>query len=407
MAIYTTGLIAVGTGKTASGTGTAWNAQNSGIRPGQTILVNTNPPQQFQIVSINSATSMTVSPAPPANISATKYAILISDALSVDGLASQVSEAILYFKSNLDGKASSGDNNDITSLSGLKTPLSLNQGGIGSNSAEGGRRTLELGSAATADVQTSPEDVTDERVLRIGAFGLGVAAAPVAQDFTNRQFSGTYRVGSAGSSLPESGANYICQSWNYDSNNKVVMGYRLGGGISFYARGFVGGKWLSPICFYTTGNTTVDTNNFIKKASPIARLADSPGSMQSDFVVNGQQTLSGLVSVNEEAEGVSAEKVSKGVYRVMGAAGLATEGWTIEIPQDINGNRLCFVELSTDEDGVINVYVTKRKFDGESGIFKAGEPMDIPEGRWIDLRLNMPHDSIWNIRKREADDFDN
>jgi hypothetical protein len=62
--------------------------------------------------------------------------------------------------------------------------------------------------------------------------------------------------------------------------------------------------------------------------------------------------------------------------------------------QDINGNRLCFVETSTGKDGTIYVKVSKRRFDVDTASIVAGEPMDIPDGRWIDLRLKMPALSV-------------
>ncbi|MGS3274849.1 phage tail protein, partial [Serratia marcescens] len=100
--------------------------------------------------------------------------------------------------------------------------------------------------------------------------------------------------------------------------------------------------------------------------------------------------LSGYAAVNCEAAGVSAERVSVGVYKVTGALGFAQEGWNIEVPQDVNGNRLCFVSTSTGKDGTIYVKVSKRRFDIDTAAIVAGEPMDIPAGRWIDLRLKMP-----------------
>lgn len=154
---------------------------------------------------------------------------------------------------------------------------------------------------------------------------------------------------------------------------------------------------------WSTANTTIDTNNFIKRASPIARLTNDVSQMQPDFAVDEQHIVAGLVSVNAEAEGVSAEKTAVGVYQVKGAVGLADEGWTLEVPQDINGNRLCFVELDTDKEGVITVSVFKRRFDVDSAMIVAGEPMDIPAGRWIDLRLQMSEDSAWNTRMREME----
>ncbi|MCC4107078.1 phage tail fiber protein [Serratia ureilytica] len=139
---------------------------------------------------------------------------------------------------------------------------------------------------------------------------------------------------------------------------------------------------------WTSSNTTVDANGFIKKASPIARLCGEPEKMADDYL-DGFMS-SGHVAVNDEAVGVSAERVSVGVYKVTGALGFAEEGWTIEVPQDVNGNRLCFVETATDNDGVITVKISKRRFDIDTATIVAGEAMDIPEGRWIDLRLEMP-----------------
>ncbi len=111
--------------------------------------------------------------------------------------------------------------------------------------------------------------------------------------------------------------------------------------------------------------------------------------MQADYQDEGF-SLVGCVAVNSEADGVSAERISTGVYQLNGSQGFAKEGWTIEVPQDVNGNRLCFVETDTDSDGVITVKVSKRRFDIDSAMVVPGEPMDIPDGRWIDLRLEMP-----------------
>jgi hypothetical protein len=149
--------------------------------------------------------------------------------------------------------------------------------------------------------------------------------------------------------------------------------------------GAVGKGWCE---LWHTGNTTVDANGFIKKASPIARLSGAPEKMADDYLAGF--TLAGSVAVNSEAEGVTAERVSVGVYKVIGSLGFAEEGWNIEVPQDVNGNRLCFVETSTNRDGTIYVKVSKRRFDIDTAAIVAGDPMDIPDGRWIDLRLEMP-----------------
>lgn len=57
--------------------------------------------------------------------------------------------------------------------------------------------------------------------------------------------------------------------------------------------------------------------------------------------------------MNPEDKGVRAQKAGTGVYDVRGAQALAVEGWTIEGPQDSNGNRPYFIEADTAEEGVI------------------------------------------------------
>ncbi|MEC5321076.1 hypothetical protein VSX61_19410 [Brenneria populi subsp. brevivirga] len=135
-------------------------------------------------------------------------------------------------------------------------------------------------------------------------------------------------------------------------------------------------------------NTTTDANGFLKSASPILRLANSPDGMPENWL--NEFELAGCGAVNNEATGVDAERKDTGIYLIAGSLGLAAEGWTIELPQDANGNRLCFVETETAENGDITVRVSRRKFDIETGNVVAGAAMDIPAGRWIDLRLSMP-----------------
>ncbi|MDY0890311.1 tail fiber domain-containing protein [Kosakonia sp. CFBP8986] len=174
--IYTTGSIAV-SGNTLTGTGTNFTAAGSLIRNGCTVLALTSPAQAFQITSVDSATSLTVTPAAsPAIPAGTKFAILLSDSLSVDGLAQDIAETFSMYQRYMGGFAdvmnSSGDvtitingqpvtvpgqkslakkgaNSDITSLNGLTTAITLAQGGTGAKTAAGARTSLGLGSMAT------------------------------------------------------------------------------------------------------------------------------------------------------------------------------------------------------------------------------------------------------------------
>ena len=153
-----------------------------------------------------------------------------------------------------------------------------------------------------------------------------------------------------------------------------------------------GGGYVDSWCTsLDNSNTTIDANGFIKAASPIVKVfAD------------------GSSELNSESEGVVTKRVEMGVHAVLGTKGLNQDGWTIEIPQDVNGNRLCFVETSYDEENeVLTLRTFTRKFDISTAMVIAGEPMEIPSGRWIDLRVEMPADSIYNLRFPESQDEQN
>ncbi|EPI0035094.1 tail fiber domain-containing protein [Escherichia coli] len=161
--LYNTGTIAIN-GNTATGTGTNWTAPASQVRAGQTIIVMSNPVQLFQISSVNSATSMTVTPAVSPALSGQKYGILVSDNISVDGLALAMSQLIKEYDENIgawETFATTSANQNITvtingtSLSipalgkllqkGSNGALPVNQGGTGATTAADARTNLGLG----------------------------------------------------------------------------------------------------------------------------------------------------------------------------------------------------------------------------------------------------------------------
>lgn len=167
--IYSTGTISIN-GNTATGSGTNWTAPASQVRAGQTIIVMSNPVQMFQISSVNSATSMTVTPAASPALSGQNYGILVSDNISVDGLALAMSQLIKEYDENIgawETFATTSANQNITvtingtSLSipalgkllqkGSNGALPVNQGGTGATNAADARTNLGLGDSVTAN----------------------------------------------------------------------------------------------------------------------------------------------------------------------------------------------------------------------------------------------------------------
>lgn len=135
----------------------------------------------------------------------------------------------------------------------------------------------------------------------------------------------------------------------------------------------------------TTANSTVDSNGFLKKASPILRLFANDNIEEADGFKK-----SGCALVNDFAYGVTATRIGVGHYEIHGSLGFAKEGWYITLPEDANGNKKFFAEYSVDENNVITVKTYTKKFDFENCQIVAGKPIDITDGRWVDVRLEMP-----------------
>lgn len=193
-------------------------------------------------------------------------------------------------------------------------------------------------------------------------------------------------------------------------------------------------EWVE---LYTTGNTTKDANGNLKAASPIIRV------------------FSDHVDPNEEAKGVTLKKLHTGIYQLHGVLGLHSDAsWGginggITIPCGINQLPLVYALydvlekgkphpfdgriVEPDEDGDIVLYTSYRQHDlpqniqyerfklypeflrdateGEESIpgfdgkveLTPGEPCDIPRGHWVDVRVNMPSNSIYNQKQAEAE----
>lgn len=249
--LYNTGTIAIN-GNTATGTGTNWTASANQIRAGQTILVLSSPVQVFQISSVDSATSLTVTPAASPALSGQKYAIMVSDIISVDGLAQAMSQLIKEYDENIgawETFATTNSNQNITvtingtSLSipaigkllqkGSNGALPVNQGGTGATKVEDVRTNLGLGDSATRNVGMAAGTVAagnDSRFDKIASLGssatkdVGTAAGNVMQ------------VGAFG--LGSSSAQVISDVWDKSLGSRfIMMSPSTSGGPKFYSMG--------------------------------------------------------------------------------------------------------------------------------------------------------------------------
>ena len=217
-------------------------------------------------------------------------------------------------------------------------------------------------------------------VMEVGAFGLGKTLATL-----------TANIDLNASSLPSgfySGMNWANGPF---PNNVDAWGYLIqqnlasvgAGGYEFqmladtagvlWVRPKVGGNTRSWKRVLTTGDTTTDSNGFIKAASPVIKIF-------ADKIESNEEALEQVPQF---------EKVGIGHYFIKNSEGFSDDGWYIEMPKDANGNVLVAVQYQQLEDNTIEVKTFAKKFDEETGdiVPNLEKPSDIPSGRWINIRL--------------------
>ncbi|AWZ95720.1 hypothetical protein L356_06879 [Enterobacter sp. MGH 10] len=421
--LYNTGTIAIN-GNTATGTGTNWTAPASQIRVGQTLFVLSNPVQMFQISAINSATSLTITPAASPALSGQKYGILVTDSLSVDGLAQSMSQLINEYDENIgawETFATTSANQNITvTINGARVTIpaigklvqkgsngavGISDGGTGATTAEGGRKNLGLGSSATRNSLDS-EIVTNSDTSQIPTLkALGLGYSRHIDNFSNTNMLGFGRFTSQTVNNPEN-THGVGVQLQYDGGPSTSWFVWTIDGQAYIQTGHVQGTTYLWKKVYTTANTTVASDGSIKAASPVARIVTSRDVCQRADIAEDGFSWCGCGTANAEAEGIIISRLDVGVYMLTGSAGLASSGWQLLPPMDPGGmGELGVVEAEQTESGGLTVRLFKRKYmlNDEGEIVKTkGAPMDVPSNSWIDVRLDMPENSVWNQRQKAA-----
>ncbi|WP_334473417.1 phage tail fiber protein [Arsenophonus sp. PmNCSU2021_1] len=180
-------------------------------------------------------------------------------------------------------------------------------------------------------------------------------------------------------------------------------------------RGFIRNNRLSVATYFPDKDGTfallsdipkmiADANGFFKRASPIVKIHPD-----------------GSFETNEESEGARVQRTGIGSYFISGVMGYNADGaWGvnggISIPKDINGLELIYVRDKILSNGDIEIQTFHRQhthlprdfqnwrikeiIDGKPVYYADGEQVDIPPSTWLDVRVQMPVDSIWGQQQR-------
>lgn len=217
--IYTTGTIA-GSGNTLTGISTNFAAAGSLIRNGCTVVVWSNPPQAFQITAVNSATQLAVTPAVnPAIPAGTRYAILLSDSLSVDGLAQDVAETFGMYQRYMSGFADvmTGTGNVTITINGTSVIVPAQKSLV--QKGANGAVPVESGGTGAA---TAAAALTN----------LGALPAAGASNLTSRYSFAKGPYGINYNDVPATGYGGVFSGWN---TAPVAFNHNITSNGSFFA----------------------------------------------------------------------------------------------------------------------------------------------------------------------------
>ena len=262
-----------------------------------------------------------------------------------------------------------------------------------------------MGTSAIKDAQSSTTDATGGSVLINGAWGLGVGGVnSISWSDLARQGRSSFVSGSIDS--PITSTIFFGINASHHSDNSYAAQFAARGAYGFYWRTREAANFNAWRKVYDDGNTTKASDGTLKAASPVARIVKSQEECQRTDIDEPGFVWCGCGTANAEAEGIKISRLEVGVYILTGSDGLASEGWQLLPPMDHGGmGELGVVEAEQTESGGLTIRLFKRKYmlSDEGEIVKTkGAPMDVPANSWIDVRLDMPEDSIWKTRAPEA-----
>ena len=176
MALYREGKAAMAADGTVTGTGTKWQSSLSLIRPGATIMFLSSPIQMAVVNKVVSDTEIKAITTKGAVVASSDYAILLSDSLTVDGLAQDVAETLRYYQSQETVIADAVEffkTFDFESLQNLANQVKADSQSAGTSAAaaaasESAAKTSENNSKASEEAAEAARDQVQQIINNAG-----------------------------------------------------------------------------------------------------------------------------------------------------------------------------------------------------------------------------------------------
>ncbi|WP_052012466.1 prophage tail fiber N-terminal domain-containing protein [Pectobacterium betavasculorum] len=241
--------------------------------------------------------------------------------------------------------------------------------------------------------QSNTMDTTPNSVLLNGAFGMGLgisqATVPAYTDITTSGITRTFKSPQGGVGYPTTDVAWCGQHWAYDHNagaSLAILAAQSIGQVRAQVNVRRNANQLGWLNVLLSNQYVTDSGGFYKTASPVVNI-------YSD----------GSFTTTDEAAGVNVERLSEGVYKITGCHGMHSDAaWNgidggVSNPRCRNGLELTWNDFSVESDGsvIVRTYhrphpyaisFARNEIDG----YKNGDPIDIPRGLFIQVRVNMP-----------------
>lgn len=150
--------------------------------------------------------------------------------------------------------------------------------------------------------------------------------------------------------------------------------------------------------FYSERNTTRAADGTLKAASPVIKLFSD-----------------GRAETNAESEGCIATRLAVGEYLIEGCNGLNSDAaWGgpdggFDVPTDRNKQPLIWLDYEVNPDGSVLLKTYHRSHPdspqfarNEREGYSSGDPIDIPTGQFVSVRVGMQENSIYH-QKQETE----